>query len=158
MTDICSTCCVAPPTQVPSSARPSSVESRRRPRGPSRSGGSLLSSVLLGRAGGVVRFRGSALRRHAGFLLTLWGWVTAGPRPLLRARAAASRSLQASVRNDSCATCYMAAVCASPRCETALSYFFCARPPRVSAPVEDRKRSRGVPWTAPPKMSPGAAC
>ena len=155
MTDICSTCCVAPPTQVPSSARPSSVESRRRPRGPSRSGGSS-SSVLFGR--GVDRLRGSGVWRRAR------GDAALSPDPVVlghgwsasvvcaRRGAAVSNGVSA---QHSCASWYVAG---RRRASASLG----VGSPKTLGPrghaqtlQENRKRSRGVPWTASPMMNSG---
>ena len=88
-------------------------------------------------------------------------WVTADPR-LCVARARSGESFAARrVRNERCATYYKPGVQdGGGDSARALSIFFGAlglSAPSTSAPVEDRKRSRGVPWTAPPKIGSQAA-
>ena len=115
MTDICSTCSAGRRARAPSSARPSCAESRRRPRGPSRSGGSsLLSSVLFDRAGSVDRFRGSALRRHAAPSPAGLGWVKADPRLLVASASSGAVVRCRRVCSGGCATYYKPGVQYAP--------------------------------------------
>ena len=126
MTDICSTCSAGRPKQVPWSARPSSVESRRRPRGRQRSGGSCFCVLLLRLAGGGERAAACCFaRRHAALLLEAGLCDPVGPRPVA---ASAMRSCWRSGMRNTCASA-TERCCAGRRkrhAETAssLSYFF----------------------------------
>ena len=140
---------------------------RLKPAAPSKSMAvwGIIFVVLLLRVSGGERAAAcylTALAATRGAALPGLGlWVTADPR-LCVARARSGESFAARrVRNERCATYYKPGVQdGGGDSARALSIFFGAlglSAPSTSAPVEDRKRSRGVPWTAPPKIGSQAA-
>ncbi len=90
--------------------------------------------------------------RH--YLLGLW--VTADLRPLVASARTAVQSFATGECAASAAQAIIGLACrtaAATRLELSI-FFWALGAASTSAPVEDRKRSRGVPWTASPKMSP----